>query len=153
MDADVEIRKAQWLIYALVAFGVSGCYSLSELNYLVRGEVTDARITDVSDTTRGRRGGHPVRLVTYEYEEEDGTRRKQDDVMPPDWRPPGDGSTVPVRYVPGSEYSGQIVGSARRWPLYVFAASLLACVWFVWRLARQANAPPPRRVPGRTLRR
>jgi hypothetical protein len=153
MDADSELVKAKWLLVALVAFAVSGCYSLSELNYLVRGETTDAQITEVLDTTRGRRSGAPVRLVKYTYKEPDGTLRRQDDVMPPDWLPPGGGSTVPVRYVPGSEYSGQIVGSASRWPLLLFGVCCAAALILVWSVARQANAPPPRRTVGRSVRR
>ena len=69
--------------------------------------MAEAQITDVIDTTRGRSDRKSlVQLVKYAFSEEDGARRNRDDVMPPDWRPPGDGSTVPVRYVPGSEYSG-----------------------------------------------
>ena len=150
MDADAEIRKAKWLLIAAAAFCVSGCYSFSELDYLVRGGTAVGRITEVRDTTRGRRD-RPVRLVGFTYAEADGTRRSQDAILPPDWRPPESG-TLPVRYVPGSEYSGEIVGTASRWPLAAFAGSLVAVCWFLWRLAREANEPPRRRPPGGSVR-
>ena len=140
MDSDAEIRKAKWALLAAAAFCVSGCFSLSELNYLVRGQETTGRITELKDTTRGRRD-RPVRYVKFEYTEADGTRRTQDETFAPDWTPPGDGVTVPVRYISGSEYSGQIVGTASRWPLAIFGGSLALLAWFLWRLARQANEP------------
>ena len=153
MDADAELRKAKWLLIAGAAFCVSGCFSLSELNYLVRGETAAGTITEVLDTDRGRPGRRrAVRLVKFRYEEADGTRRKQDAEFPPGWPPPGGEPEVPVRYVPGSEYSGRIAGTGRVWPLWVFGGSLLALGWFGWRLSREANAPPPRRPLGRTLR-
>ena len=151
MDADAELRKFKWLMLAAVLFCVSGCYSLAELNYLVRGETTEGRITEVLDTTRGRRRT-PVRLVKFAYAEADGTRRSQDEVFAPDWRPPSDGA-LPVRYVPGSEYSGEIVGTARRWPLYVFGGSLALIAYFLWRLSKEANGPVRRRpIGGRSVR-
>ena len=147
MDDASELRKAKWLIVAGLAFCVSGCLSFSELNYLARGRTVEAEIREVLDTERGRRNREvPVRLEKYTYREPDGTIRDADDVMAADWAPPGDPGTVPVEFIPGSEYSSRVAGTGAIWPAYVFGGSLVAFGWFGWRLAKEANEPP-RRTP------
>ena len=151
MDPDAELQKFKWLLLGAVAFCVSGCLSFAELNYWARGATTDAVVDEVVNTERGRRN-RPIRLVKYHYGESDGTVRRFSDELPPDWVPPGDPGTVPVRFIPGSEYSSEVVGFAPTWPPFVFGGSVLLLAFGVWKLARQANAPPPRRTYGGSVR-
>jgi hypothetical protein len=85
-----EIRRAKWIGIAGLALLFSMFYSCSEARYLAFGRSTEASLLKVEPLLEARRrgGSVPMHDVHYQFEDRDGTVRKESQIVPADWTLP-----------------------------------------------------------------
>jgi hypothetical protein len=147
MDTDSEVAKAKWLLIGGLVFLVCCFICYDELVYLLRGNKTQANISEAYLVTRhsGPFGLRTRQVLTVEYnfKEADGTYRSDSDTVSANWNLPADG-TVPVRYTPGKDGRSRLAGHVNWFGIVFFVLSLGAMCYFifrVWRIASEATKP------------
>ena len=83
---DEELMRAKWVLIAAFVFLISGCMTYTELEYLVFGHTTDARVVDAKlvDTSERRFRTTEKLRIDYQFTEPDGTARKGQQDLSPD---------------------------------------------------------------------
>jgi hypothetical protein len=134
---------------------ISLWFAWTEMRYLIFADIATARVieADIVETS-GRRGRRIQKLfVEYQFTEEDGTHRSEDDRAAADFPLPNDG-TVEVQYIPGVADDSRLSGNSNQWSLYVVGVCFVLAGVMLWKLIREANSPIPtsRRSTGPTGR-
>jgi hypothetical protein len=121
---ELEAKRAKLALVVGVLFLVSLIGSCTELRYAVFGTDVDAQVTVAKQGVEpGRRGrGHPVLMVEYQFTD-NGTVRKEQDIVPRDW-PAVAGQSTPVQYISGTDMS-RLKGHKNMVFVYLFLASLI----------------------------
>ena len=137
---DEELMRAKWVLSAAFVFLISGCMTYTELEYLVFGHTTDARVVDAKlvDTSERRFRTTEKLRIDYQFTEPDGTARKGQQDLSPD-RIEELGETVSVRYTPGKDGMSRMAGTANVLLLGIFFISLAAIIGFGAKLVRDGN--------------
>ena len=135
LDINHELRRAKLALGVGVLFIVSLVGSCTELRYALFSTTVDAQVTMAKPTLQGGRRGRSSSVLLVEYQFTDnGTVRKEQDIVDPDW-PAQAGATTPVQYISGTDVS-RLAGHSNMLFVYLFGASLvgLAVVGFrFWR--------------------
>ena len=149
MDHREEVAKFKWLLFAGIAFLLSAYFSWHELKYAVWGATAEATIVRTFETTEaGRRGTRRhIRIVEYNFANEDGARRRERDDVSLDWTVPDD--KVTVQYLPGVEGSSRIKGNSNMLAVWIFLGCLAWLGFAGYRLYRQAGKAVGGKSPGR----
>jgi hypothetical protein len=156
MDQEFELGRAKWLGPFLALFGIACFISYEEAIYLIRGNSTQAKITDVSFETP-RYFGIPTGerlLVDYEFTEADGTHRTGRDFRSKDWEIP-DNRTVAIRFTSGVNGTSRFAGHVNWFGLGFFVISLtwVGCFGYaLWRERRRPASHASARKPEREQR-
>ena len=135
-DEWAERKKLQFLIVGLIGLLVSGCSTINETRYLVFGKETQAEIKSVNENT-GRSGRNGTWSVKYEFEEEDGAMRKEEDYGSGSLALLGTGSFIEIEYIPGSVESSRILGHHSRWGTIPFLICLVIVGIASWRFMKE----------------
>jgi hypothetical protein len=141
MDAENEIARAKWLLAAGVLFVVSCFVSYRELTYLLRGQQTQASVTQAYEITRKEHFGLTETkslTVEYAFTEPDGTHRADSDTVNADWPLPPS-RKVAVQYTPGAGGRSRLAGHVNWFGIGFFVVSLGVLGFFGYRLWREAS--------------
>lgn len=145
MDQDEELARFKWILYAGIFFLITGIYSFSELRYALFGKIAEARVISVDDHVEARVNRRMfstqnVRVFAYEFQDVDGTLRREQDEVSESWPRP-EGETIKVQYLSGSKHSSRLAGNVKWVAIIGFLVSLSLLVFAIWRLVRMANDP------------
>lgn len=153
MDDENEVQKFKWLLIAILAFGISGWYSWTELRYATWGKTVDAEIVRMHETTRrSRRGITSTWLVIdYQFSEPGASVRSESDEVPND-NPRPEGGKVAVEYVPGKPGMSRLAGHRNVIAVVIFGLTLLWLAYQGFQLFREAREASRPRTSGRRKR-
>lgn len=143
MDEENELQKAKFVLFFAIVFLISGYLAFTEARYMVFGTTVDASVLRVSRTeSAGRRGRQTPQLgVEYQFTDKSGALVIEKDEVGVETKIP-DGGIIRVEYLAGVKNMSRIVGTSNAaWPIGGFVVSCLGLVFFVVKLAREANAP------------
>ncbi|MCA9081312.1 MAG: hypothetical protein KDA58_12185 [Planctomycetaceae bacterium] len=150
MNDDSELQKFKFVLIAGIFFLVSAWYAAQELRYAVFSTRTDAVVNEtrieIVKERRGRRIKRTVEVpklaISYQYADASGSTVHGEAMADPDanFEP---GQTIAVQYLDGVDDSERIVALTSLWSVYAFLGSLAVMGYFIWQMAREANAPIP----------
>ena len=145
MDEEEELAKLKWILFAGIAFLLSGYFSFQELKFAVWGTTAQAEVTNTFETRNSRRGGSLL-AVEYTFTDKEGKHYSERDDVPSSW--PSPGPKVTIQYLPGVEDCSRLEGHSSKVAVWVFFG---CCAWLaysgyqLYQLASEAVDGPPRR--------
>ena len=147
MDTDSETAKIKFILFAVVAFVVSGFFAYQELQYSMGAKTTDDIIERLGEAS-GRRGRR-VPMVYYRYRDDAGMLRRDSCRIGSGFNG-CEGDKVRIEYL---EDTSRLAGDRNTGPLVIFFGCLaVLCVagFLFWRHVREATRPAkPYTVPKR----
>ena len=136
VDEWIARAKLRGLIVGIIGICVSGCSTLTETRYLVFGKETQAEIKSVNENT-GSRSRNGTWSVKYEFTEEDGAVRNEEDYGSGSLSLLGTGSFIDIEYIPGSLQTSRILGHHSRWGTIPFLICLLIVGTASWKFMKE----------------
>ena len=147
MDTENETAKFKFLLFALVAFLVSGFFAYQELKYSTSGKTAQGTVDRIGEV-RGRRG-RTTTVAYYHYRDEAGNLRNGSSPLENDFSP-SVGDTIAVQYLADTS---RREGERNTGSVIVFFACLIALGvggFLFFRHVREATRPAtPYKVPKR----
>ncbi len=135
-DEWAERVKLRFLIGGLIGLLVSGCSTITETRYLVFGKETQAEIKSVNENA-GRSSRNGTWSVKYEFEEEDGAVRNEEDYGSGSLALLGTGGVIDIEYIPGSLENSRILGHHYRWRTIPFLICLVIVGIASWKFMKE----------------
>jgi hypothetical protein len=139
--------NSRWLFRAALLSAVSAAFALGELRYAIWGQTAEAQVRNLSHFVQPGRGGSEKLSIEYSFTDSSDTEsRSERDELPSGWKLPK-GEKITIQYLPGDRGSSRLKGHRNLVPIIGFLVCLSVTLFFLLRVARQANEPvaPPRK--------
>lgn len=146
MDEQEELAKLKWILFAGIAFLISGYYSYQELKYTVWSSTAEANVTRTYTSTKWTGGGRGRRrwgrrreflAVEYTFTDQDGKQHSERDGI--SIHSPAPGPKVNVQYFSGVENSSRIEGHSSKVAVWVFLGCCALLVFAGFKLYQMAS--------------